>query len=302
MREKTIKTQISCEGIGLHTGEKNHLTFFPANEGSGIVFVRKDIGGVRIPASSVHVVPSNLSTVIESEGASVQTVEHLLAAVSALEIDNLIIALDGPEVPAMDGSAAPYISLLLKAGISSQKKSRSFIEILKPISVFGLGKSVTVRPGSSFEISYKISYEHPLVSKQSYRYWHSRQAFIEEIASARTFAFLKDVPFLKAQGLAMGGSLDNAIVIGDDAVLNEQGLRYSNEFVRHKILDLIGDFSLLGMPILGQIEANCSGHRLHAEIVQAILKNKKAWRVVTAPSIYRKPKVYPVLSSIPLAV
>jgi len=302
MKEKTIKKVVSCEGLGLHTGQIVRLSLLPAGESQGVVFIRKDLARRRIPVTAEHVVPSQLSTRIEADGVSVQTVEHLLAAVSALEIDNLIIELDGPEVPAMDGSAAPYISLLLEAGIASQKKNRSYIEILKAMSVFGAGKSVSVQPGSSFEISYRISYEHPLIAEQSYRYWHSRHAFINEIASARTFAFLKDVAYLKSQGLAMGGSLDNAVVIGEDAVLNEQGLRYRDEFVRHKILDLIGDFSLLGMPVLGRIEANCSGHKLHAEMVQSILKNKKAWRVVTAPSSSRSFRSYPTLNAVPLAV
>jgi len=202
----------------------------------------------------------------------------------------------------MDGSAAPYISLLLGAGIATQKRPRSFIEVLKPVRVFDAGRSLCIRPASSLEVSYKISYTHPLVAQQSYRYWHSRHAFIEEIAPARTFAFLKEVSFLQSQGLAMGGSLDNAVVIGEDAVLNEQGLRYKDEFVRHKILDLIGDFALLGMPILGQIEADCSGHKLHAEMVRAILKNKKAWRKVTAPSGHHSVSPRLSLHNAPLAV
>ncbi len=283
MKEKTIQNAVSCEGIGLHSGKVVHMRLVPASQGKGIVFVRKDRGGLAIPANAKHVIPSNFATILAKDGVTVQTIEHLLAAVSALEVDNLIVELDGPEVPALDGSAYPFVSLLQKAGLVAQKKDRSFIEILKPISISDGGKSISVRPGSSLEVSCQISFNHPVVSKQSYRYWHSRQAFIGELASARTFAFLKDIPHLHAQGLAIGGSLDNAIVIGENEILNDQGLRYSDEFVRHKVLDLVGDFSLLGKPILGTIEAVCSGHKLHAELVIALAKNKEAWKIVTAP-------------------
>lgn len=286
--EKTIQNIVSCKGVGLHTGKMIHLRLIPADPGCGIDFVRTDLGHAVIPADAAHVIPSQFSTIIGAGEATVQTVEHLLAAVSALGVDNLRIELDGPEIPAMDGSATPFIKLLLEAEIAEQAKSRSFIEILKPIRVSEQGKSITVRPGSSFEISVKIDFDHAVIAKQSYRYWHSKNAFIEEIASARTFGFLKDFDALQAQGLAMGGSLDNAVVVGEDSVLNEQGLRYPDEFVRHKVLDLIGDISLLGMPILGRIEAQCSGHKLHAELIKEIMKNKKAWRVVTADSCQKK--------------
>lgn len=283
MLEKTIRETVSCRGIGLHTGKEIQLRLIPADRGQGIVFVRKDLGGIRIPANAEHVVPSNFATILEAEGATVQTVEHLLAAVSALEIDNLVIELDGAEVPALDGSAFPFITLLQKAGWVEQNKNRSFIEILKPMTVSENGKSVSIYPGSAFEVSCHIDFDHPLIAQQSYRYWHSRSAFIGELSSARTFGFLKDYTFLKSRGLALGGSLDNTVVVGEDEILNEQGLRYSDEFVRHKVLDLIGDFVMLGKPILGRIEAHCSGHHLHAQLVKSIVENKKAWRIVDMP-------------------
>jgi len=302
-QEKTIQKNVSFRGVGLHTGKMIHLRLLPAEKGTGIVFVRTDIGHAVIPADAEHVIPSQFSTIIGAKGASVQTVEHLLAAVSALGIDNLQLELDGPEIPAMDGSAAPFIKLLLEAGLVEQAKSRSFIEILKPIRVSEQGKSITVRPGSSLEVSVKIDFDHAVIAKQSYRYFHSQSTFIEEIASARTFGFLKDIEALKAQGLALGGSLDNAVVIGDDKVLNAKGLRFPDEFVRHKVLDLIGDISLLGMPILGRIEANCSGHKLHAELIQEIMKNKKAWRVVSTPCSQKKRvPVYSVPTFHPIAM
>lgn len=298
MREKTIRKEISCNGIGLHSGRLIELKLLPASEGSGIVFIRKDLGGKRIPADAHHVVSTQLSTTIGTEGTTVQTIEHLLAAVSALEIDNLIVEIDGPEVPVLDGSAAPFVELLLEAGIVNQGRMKSFIEFLKPITVSERGKYVTIRPGSAFDISYQIQFDHPLIASQSYFYRHSRQAFTNEIAPARTFGFLKDVERLKAQGLVQGGSLENAIVIGDDEILNEQGLRFSDEFVRHKILDLIGDFSLLGMPVLGHVEALCSGHMLHAKLIQEVLANKKAWKVVV-PSSKNRQKVYSSYQTLP---
>jgi UDP-3-O-[3-hydroxymyristoyl] N-acetylglucosamine deacetylase len=291
MKEKTIRKEICCNGIGLHSGLSIELKLLPAAEGNGIVFVRKDRSNKRIPADAAHVVSTHLSTTIGDEGVTVQTIEHLMAAVSALEIDNLIVEVDGPEVPVLDGSASPFVTLLLEAGIVNQEKSKSFIEFLKPVTVSEKGKYVTIRPGSSFDISYEIQFDHPMISTQSYFYRHSRQAFTDEIAPARTFGFLKDVEQLKAQGLAQGGSLENAIVIGDDQILNKQGLRFSDEFVRHKILDLIGDFSLLGMPVLGHVQALCSGHMLHAKLIREVLTNKRAWRIVSPPS-WDKQKSY----------
>jgi UDP-3-O-[3-hydroxymyristoyl] N-acetylglucosamine deacetylase len=292
MKEKTIRKETSCNGIGLHSGKPIELKLLPASEGAGIVFIRKDLGGKRIPADAAHVVSTHLSTTIGAAGATVQTIEHLLAAVSALEIDNLMIEVDGPEVPVLDGSAAPFVALLLEAGIVNQERIKSFIEFLKPVTVFEKGKQVTIRPASSFEVSYQIQFDHPLISKQDYFYRHGRQAFIKEIAPARTFGFLKEVEHLKSQGLAQGGSLENAVVIGDDRILNAQGLRFSDEFVRHKILDLIGDLSLLGMPVLGHVEAVCSGHMLHAKLIQEVLANKKAWKIVV-PSVTDRQKIYP---------
>lgn len=286
MNEKTIQNEVSCSGIGLHSGEKIHLRLIPAPEGSGILFSRADLGGIRIPANAAHVVSTHLSTTIGVEGATVQTIEHLLAAIAAFGIDNLIVELDGPEVPILDGSAAPFAELLSRAGLVHQKKARRVVQLIEPITVMEKGKRITIHPSSTFEISYKIQFDHPLIASQSYDYRHSWQAFMAEIAPARTFGFLKDVQMLQSMGLARGGSLENAVVIGEDQVLNEEGLRFSDEFVRHKILDLIGDLSLLGMPILGRIEAVCSGHMLHARLIKEILQNKKACKILgTVPAV-----------------
>ncbi|HIL35190.1 MAG: UDP-3-O-acyl-N-acetylglucosamine deacetylase [Nitrospira sp.] len=299
-KENTIRNEVSCSGIGLHSGKTIHLRLLPAPEESGVIFIRRDLGGILIPADHSHIVSTYLSTTIGVEGASVQTIEHLMAAVYAMGIHNLIVELDGPEVPVMDGSSEPFIALLSKAGVLCQDKPRTFMEIMKEVTVSDNERRVTIHPSSSFEIEYKIAYSHPVISKQSYHYRHSPLAFKKEIASARTFGFLKDVQSLQEQGLARGGSLENAVVIGDDGVLNKQGLRFSDEFVRHKILDLIGDLSLIGMPILGRVEATCSGHSLHAELIEEVLENKNAWRIVTAPSLVKERPVYPAYQGMSL--
>lgn len=279
MNEKTIQKEVFCSGIGLHSGEKIHLKLIPAPERSGILFCRTDLGRRLIPANAAHVVSTHLSTTIGVEGATVQTIEHLLAAIAAFGIDNLIIELDGPEVPILDGSAAPFAELLSEAGVFHQKRERRIVQLIEPVTVSEKGKHVTIYPSSTFEISYEIRFDHPLILSQTYCYQHSPETFVTEIAPARTFGFLKDVQMLQSMGLARGGSLENAIVIGEEQVLNEEGLRFSDEFVRHKILDLIGDLSLLGMPILGRIEAVCSGHMLHAKLIKEILQNKKACKI-----------------------
>ncbi|MBI3804848.1 MAG: UDP-3-O-acyl-N-acetylglucosamine deacetylase [Nitrospirae bacterium] len=284
IKQQTIRREVACYGIGLHSGEMIHLKLLPAPEGSGIVFLRTDLGGIMIPADASHVISTHLSTTLGVERAVVQTVEHLLSAVSAFGVDNLFIELDGAEVPILDGSAAPFAALLSEAGIVEQRQAKKVIQLVEPVSISEKGKTIAVYPSSSFEISYEIQFDHPLISNQAYLYRHDQEAFVNLIAPARTFGFLKDVQMLQSQGLARGGSLENAIVIGEDQILNEQGLRFPDEFVRHKILDLIGDFSLLGMPILGRIKASCSGHLLHAKLMREILKNKKTWKVIDAIS------------------
>ncbi len=277
MYEATIQNKVYCHGVGLHSGNDIEMELLPASEGTGIVFIRGDLGDVRILASSDYLIPTHLSTTLGIGGVTVRTVEHLLAAISALDIRNIIIRLDGPEVPALDGSAAPFVSLLLEAGVVCQRKTRPYVEFLRPVGVSAMGKYITIHPSPTFDISYKIHFDHPVVSTQDYFYRHTSEAFIKEIAPARTFGFLKDIPLLQSQGHALGGSLENAIVIGDDNILNKEGLRFPDEFVRHKIVDLIGDISLLGMSIRGRIEAFCSGHMLHAELIREVLRDRKAW-------------------------
>jgi UDP-3-O-[3-hydroxymyristoyl] N-acetylglucosamine deacetylase len=282
IHEKTIKKEVSFSGIGLHSGVPVTMRWLPAPAGSGIVFKRTDLGSFLIPVSSAHIVSTLYSTTIGIGGVQMQTVEHLLAALYAMGIDNLFIEIDGEEVPIGDGSAAPFVTLLNEAGQQEQDRIRHCIKIVDPITLTDkvktqtseVTKSIRVTPGASFQVSYTIAFHHPLIATQSYVYRHSPEAFIREIAPARTFGFLKDVKRLLEQGLAQGGSLENAVVVDENKVLNVEGLRFHDEFVRHKILDLIGDLALLGMPICGHVEAYHSGHTLHTQLIKALRDDK----------------------------
>jgi UDP-3-O-[3-hydroxymyristoyl] N-acetylglucosamine deacetylase len=236
-----------------------------------------DLGSVSIPVREADIVSTVYSTTIGIDGVRVQTVEHLLAALSALEIDNLFVELTGEEVPIADGSATPFINLILEAGIIEQAALREVTTLTEPLTLTDDTRTtwITLPPAASLQISYTIEFDHPLISRQSYTSRHSPDAFIKEIASARTFGFLSDVKRLLENGLARGGSLENAIVVGEDKILNEGGLRFDNEFVRHKILDLVGDLALLGTPILGRIEAHHAGHLLHTRLIEALRKRNQ---------------------------
>lgn len=210
----------------------------------------------------------------------VHTVEHLLSALSGMQVDNLYAELNSAELPIMDGSAAPFVELLLEAGVVEQSKPQPQIKILEPIGIEQDGKQVMIMPASNYRISYSIDFDHPVIARQSYHYNASPSSFQKEIAGARTFGFLKEVEALWAQGYAKGGSLENAVIIGEDGILNKEGLRYPDEFVRHKILDLIGDLSLLGMPVIGHLIAVRSGHALHTELAAKILEEEHKWAIV----------------------
>jgi len=277
IHEKTIKREVYFSGIGLHSGRPITMRCVPAPTGSGVIFKRMDLGSVSIPVREADIVSTVYSTTIGIDGVRVQTVEHLLAALSALEIDNLFVELTGEEVPIADGSATPFINLILEAGIIEQAALREVMTLTEPLTLTDdTGtKWITLHPAASLQISYTIEFDHPLISRQSYTYRHSPDAFIKEIASARTFGFLSDVKRLLENGLARGGSLENAIVVGEDKILNEGGLRFDNEFVRHKILDLVGDLALLGTQILGRIEAHHAGHLLHTRLIEALRKRNQ---------------------------
>ncbi len=284
--QQTIKRQISCAGIGLHSGQKVTLTLKPAAADTGIRFRRTDLG-IEIPASVDHVSAVQYATVLSRDGATVETVEHLLAALLAAGIDNVIVELSQREVPIMDGSSAPFLYLLQEAGVKRLGQPRKYLKVLKPVQIASGDKRIAVYPSDHFKVSYTISFDHPLLKHQSRTERITEQSFGEHIASARTFGFLKEVEWLRQRGLALGGSLENAIVIGDTGVLN--ALRFEDEFVRHKILDVIGDLALVGFPVVGHVVAHRAGHGLHTDLGRALLADREAWCLVDRPDVAPEP-------------
>lgn len=281
LHQRTVNGEIGCTGIGLHTGKKITMAIKPLPPNSGIRFCRTDRPDhPHIPARLENVVDTRLSTTVGQNGHIVATVEHLMSAFAGMGIDNALIELNGPEVPIMDGSAGPFMYLLKDVGVRMQEDVKKFFLIKKPLTLENGDKSISVYPCRELKITYAIDFDHPLLEKQTYVLRFSGLAFIKEISRARTFGFLKDVETLKHNGFAQGGSLDNAIVLDEYRVLNEEGLRYGDEFVRHKILDLMGDLYLLGMPIIGHFVINKSGHTLNCGFLRKLLKSKKRWKVV----------------------
>jgi len=281
--QRTISAPISCQGVGLHSGVDVNLTLRPAPADHGIVFVRTDAArGVSIPATADYVVNTELATTLGRAAVKVGTVEHLLAALAGLGIDNLRIELDGPEVPIMDGSAAPFAYLVKTAGVRVLDAPKSFLVVKKPISVADGEKCASLSPSSRFRIDCTIDFQHPLISDQSFQMEFSDRTFSREIARARTFGFLRDVEMLKKVGLAKGGSLENAIVVDEFSILNPDGLRFPDEFVRHKVLDAMGDVSLFGKPVIGHLTVYKSGHALNHRLVQKVLSSPAHYVVVRA--------------------
>tara|TARA_Y100000588_G_scaffold370444_1_gene440614 strand:- start:389 stop:1270 length:882 start_codon:yes stop_codon:yes gene_type:complete len=286
-RQKTLKTQIGCSGIALHSGSQTTLTLKPAKPGFGVRINRTDLvnGAREILVSWRNVVDTSLATTIgNNHGTKVGTIEHLMAALAGCEIDNVLIEVNGPEIPIMDGSAAPFVFLIENAGIEIQDAPRSAIKILKPIKVIDGKRSLSVSPSTHFRINFEIDFTSTIISCQKGELSRLGHTFKTEISRARTFGFEKDVDELRNAGLALGGSLENAVVISDDKILNEEGLRYDDEFVRHKILDCIGDLYLAGAPIIGHVNANLSGHELNNKLLHAVFADDSAWCSVT-PSV-----------------
>lgn len=280
--QRTLKNVIRCTGIGLHSGRKVYLSLRPAPENTGIVFHRIDLNGALVPARGENVVDTRLCTTLaNADGDRVSTVEHLMAAFAGLGVDNAYVDLDGPEVPIMDGSAAPFVFLIQCAGVATQNSPRKYMRIKKRLEVGRNDKRAVVEPCDRFRIDFHIDYDHPLLRHQNHTLEMTETAFVKEISRARTFGFLKEVETLRSNGLARGGSLDNAIVIGDFRILNEGGLRYDDEFVRHKIIDAIGDLHLLGHPVLGHFRCSKSGHALNNLLVRTLLERQDAWEFVT---------------------
>ncbi len=279
--QTTIARPTAISGIGLHSGQRINMTLRPAEAGVGIIFHRKmDDHTVTIEATSANVVDTRMATVLGKGDVRVSTVEHLLAALSAYGVDNLHIDIDGPEVPIMDGSAAPFASIIEEAGLHRHPQSRKFLAIRQPVSVIDGEKRVSIIPSRFFRITFDIAFQHPCIALQQRSVKVTSAGFRRDLAPARTFGFLRDVETLKAAGLARGGSLENAIVVDDERILNPEGLRFQDEFVRHKILDAIGDLSLIGYPILGHVRAFKAGHDINHQLVQKVLENPENWQLL----------------------
>jgi UDP-3-O-[3-hydroxymyristoyl] N-acetylglucosamine deacetylase len=277
--QRTIGAAIEFEGVGLHTGKHCKVSVLPAKEDTGIVIVRVDRDRVII-ANVGAVAETAFATTLGQNGTRVKTVEHLLAAFYGLGIDNVIVEVEGPEIPILDGSSAPIVEKLLEAGIVEQKRPKPYIQLKEPIIIEDSGVKVAGLPYDGFRVCYTINFRHPLFSDQKLEIDITPETFVREIAPARTFGFLKHVQYLKANNLALGGSLECAVVVDEERVLNPEGLRFSDEFVRHKVLDLVGDFSLLGYPIRAHIIAEKAGHSSHVKFIKSLLENPSAWEIV----------------------
>jgi UDP-3-O-[3-hydroxymyristoyl] N-acetylglucosamine deacetylase len=279
---RTLKQPVGCTGIGLHSGKPVRLRLAPAPAEHGVRFRRVDVG-VEIPATLGHLSRQDHATTLSRDGVSVDTVEHLLSALYALGVDDVLVEVDGPEIPILDGSAAPFVILIHEAGLRPHQAVRQHLKVLKPVEVVHGGKWARLSPSEHFEVAYAIGFDHPLLRHQAATFRISPRAFSEWVAPARTFGFLREVETLRRHGLALGGSLENAIVIGESGVLNSK-LRFDDEFVRHKILDAIGDLALLGHPLVGRLEASKAGHALHAAVAQKLLATTDAWALLADPS------------------
>lgn len=295
LRQRTIKTAIRATGVGLHTGEKVYMTLRPAAENTGVVFHRVDLDEpVAVPADPELVGETMLGTTLIKDGVKVATVEHLMSALAGLGIDNLAVDLSAPEVPIMDGSAGPFVFLLQSAGIQEQNAAKRFIRIRQTIRVEDGDKWAEFSPFDGFKVNFEIAFNHPVFNKlrQDASIDFSSTSFLKEVSRARTFCFLRDVETLRARNLTLGGSMDNAIVLDDFRILNEDGLRYANEFVVHKILDAIGDVYLLGHSLIGEFSAFKSGHELNNRLLRALLQNESAWEAVTFNDARKAPISY----------
>ncbi len=283
IRQRTLKNVIRATGVGLHTGEKVYLTLRPAAPDTGIVFRRTDLKQpVDIPATPLNVGDTQLSTTLIKDGVRVSTVEHLLSAFAGLGVDNAYVDVSAAEVPIMDGSAGPFVFLIQSAGIEEQNRPKRFVRIKRPVRVEDGDKYALFEPYDGFKVDFVIDFDHPAFASRTRRATVdlSATSFVKEVSRARTFGFLRDIEALRQRNLAMGGSLDNAVVVDDYRVLNEEGLRYEDEFVRHKILDAIGDLYLLGHSLIGAFQGYKSGHGLNNQLLRALIATPDAWEEV----------------------
>ncbi len=283
-RQRTLKNAIRATGVGLHTGQKIHLTLLPGEVDSGIVFRRVDlVPPVEIRAAAHNVGETTLSTCLINGDVRVSTVEHLLSALAGLGIDNAIIELDAPEVPIMDGSAGPFVFLLQSAGIQEQKSLKKYVLIKKEVTITDGDKTVSFLPFNGFKITFSIAFDLPVFQGRTLKTTvdFSSTSYIKEISRARTFGFMHEIEYLRSKGLAKGGSMDNAIVVDEYRILNEEGLRYEDEFVKHKVLDAIGDLYMIGHNLIGEFRAHKSGHALNNKALRRLIEQEDAWEFVT---------------------
>jgi len=283
VKQRTIKKTVKARGVGIHSGKLVNLTLIPAAPDHGVVFKRLDVGGRQVHAHSAFVNEVVLSTGLESQGVKVSTIEHLMSALSALGVDNLLVELDSFEVPIMDGSSAPFIFLVQSAGIEEQDANKRFIVIKDTIRVENGQSWAQVSPHNGFKVTLEIDFKHKKIkeSGQKLTIDFAKQSYLKEISRARTFGYERDVEMLQKQNLALGASIDNAIALSDDDILNEDGMRYHNEFVKHKILDIVGDLFLLGGNVIGHYEGYKTGHMLNDQLLSAILSQPNAFKIET---------------------
>jgi UDP-3-O-[3-hydroxymyristoyl] N-acetylglucosamine deacetylase len=292
LRQRTLKTVIRASGVGLHGGVKVNMTLRPAAPDTGIVFRRVDLPEPKdIPARAVLVGDTRMCSCLEVDGVKVGTIEHLMSALAGLGIDNAWVDLDAPEVPILDGSAAPFIFLIQSAGIEEQNAPKRFIRVKEPIEVRDGDKWARFEPYDGYRLSFSIVFNHPAIDKSAQRAEmdFAEHSYVREIARARTFGFMQEVEFLRENGLALGGGLENAIVLDEFRVLNQDGLRYGDEFVKHKILDAVGDLYLVGHPLLAAYSSHKGGHALNNMLARALLEKREAWELVTYEDAARVP-------------
>jgi UDP-3-O-[3-hydroxymyristoyl] N-acetylglucosamine deacetylase len=294
--ETTLAQAVSCEGVGLHSGARAHMRLLPAAAGSGIQFRRTDLDGFVVEARSLNVAKVSYATSLMKKGVFISTTEHLLSALMGAGVDNVVVELDNLEVPILDGSAAPFIEMIEKAGRRRQQRRRRVMEIVEPLEMREGGKFIGIYPCLEYRLHYAIDFPHPVIGRQHFHFTLTPDSYRRELAPARTFGFLADFDAMRRQGLIRGGSLDNAVVLDQERVVNG-GLRFGDEFVRHKMLDLVGDLALLGSPLRAEVRADRAGHALHTALVQRLLAAPRHWR--WAEAVPATPT--PLLASAPAA-
>jgi len=286
--QHTLAAPVSVSGVGLHTGVRVNLRLCPSPANTGILFQRTDLEGFIIEAQSRNVARVSYATSLMKKGVLISTTEHLLSALAGLNVDNVLVEIDNLELPILDGSARPFVEMVTKAGIRRQRARRGFLRILKPVEVVDGPRRIAIYPAHVFRVTYRIAFPHPLIGEQSIEFESGSSNYAIEIAPARTFGFLAELEMLRKNGLIRGGSLENAVVLDHKGVINPEGLRFPDEFCRHKLLDLIGDFSLLGHPLIGHVVAERAGHAMHAQLVSRLLREKNSWKLVLSPEAVAK--------------